>query len=131
MAEINRNISFDTGIEQISEYAESAPTHLPETSQFVPGGGIYKQQLLDVLFPETIEQSMVESFRPEIMNRILLSPTGFHAAHKQCCEDIQEAYKTYAGRPEGTALEELAELLDDGAELNALLSTLRHLLQQA
>ena len=131
MPEINRLISFDAGIEQIVADADPNPAQLPETGQYVPGEGIYRQQLNEVLFPPSVEQSLVDSLRPELGHRSLLTPTGYHTAHAECKNDLQNAIESHQGRPDAEKLQKVADLLAGGEELTNLLNTYRHLLHQA
>ena len=131
MAEINRTISFDTGIEQILAYADTSPAKLPDGGQYVPGEGFYQQQLNDVLLPPSVEQSLLESFRPQIKDRSVLTPTGYQAAHNQCQQDVQEAIEKLGDQPDAQKLKSLVPLLQTGTGLTRLLNTYRHLLHRA
>ena len=131
MPEINRSISFDAGIEQIVDHSDPNPAQLPETGQYVPGEGFYQQQLNEVLFPPSVEQSLVESFRPALSQRQLLTPNGYHAAHSECQQELQQQIEKLGERPDAGKLQAVADLLTDGEQLTNLLNTYRHLLHQA
>ena len=131
MPEIRPNISFDAGIEQIVSFSEPQASNQQDTGQIVPAESHYKQQLNEVLFPPSVEQSLVESFRPEVANRQLLTSTGYHGAHETCMDELCQAIEKYGDRPEGAKLQKMADLLDAGADLYNLLNTYRHLLHQA
>lgn len=131
MPEINRNLSFDAGIEQIIAFVDQAPTQLPEGGQFVPGEGVCHQYLDEVLFPPSVEQSLVESFRPRVTERQLLTAPGYHHAHQGCMSDLQDLLKEFAGRPEEEKLQAMVQLLQDVEGLRHLFNTYRNLLHQA
>ena len=131
MPEINRSISFDAGIEQVLNYVEAHPAQLPEADFYDRGEGIYRQQLDEVLFPPSVEQSLVESFRPSVSHRRLLTPTGYHAAHAECKQELSAALEKLGDRPDGAKLKAMADLLADGEQLTNLLYTYRHLLHKA
>ena len=131
MPEINRSISFDTGIEQIVDFTDPNPAQLPDSGQYVPGEGSYQQQINEVLFPPSVEHSLLESFRPSVQQRQLLTPSGYNAAHTDCRNDLQHAIEKFGDRPEGEKLRNVADLLANSAELTNLLNTYRHLLHQA
>ncbi|MBI1247966.1 hypothetical protein GC197_09020 [bacterium] len=131
MPEINRKLTFDAGIEQITAYIDQTPSQLPEGGQFVPGEAAGKQYLDEVLFPPSVEQTLIESFRPKVTERQLLTAPGYHHAHDQCMEDLGESLKEFAGRPGEEKLQAMAQVLQDVEGLRNLFNTYRNLLHQA
>lgn len=132
MPEVTSTIRFDAGIEQISLGGDAAPDALPQTvSGFVPGSTHSSTQLTQVLFPPSIEQSLLESFRPELDNRTILDPVNYQSALQSCQQELSQLAQDHAGRPEGDKLQRAADELQQENELFRLLAMNRHLLQQA
>ena len=131
MSEIRRTISFDAGIEQILSHAEQSTPTLPESTNVATGAGRYTQQLDGVLFPPSLEQSIVDSFRPEITNLDLLTPVGYESALCECEELLHQQLQESTNSKTKEALQQLKELLGEEQELRTLLRTYRHLLHKA
>ena len=61
MPEISRNLSFDAGIERILTRTDPNPPSLPDAGQIIPGDSHYEHRLDDVLFPPSVEQTLLTS----------------------------------------------------------------------
>ena len=131
MPEIGPKINFDAGIEQIVSRTETQSASLPEVGQYVPSEGLYEQQLLEVLFPPSIEQSLVESFRPLVRDLSILTPPGNQAALEESLIELKDMMKKHEGSPIAERIESALEVLGEESEMRALLATYRHLLHQA
>src|SRR5262245_1462915 len=80
MTQINRPLNFDTGIEQIVVQNGTRPAMLPAESRILPGDAQITHLLDEVLSPRSVEQDLVESLRPDISHREILTPPGYEAA---------------------------------------------------
>lgn len=131
MSEIRPAISFDAGIEQILSHKDNVAPTLPDSPNVASGAGRYEKQLDDVLFPPSLEQSLADSFRPEISNLDLLTPVGYEAALCECEQLIDEQLADANTDQNRESLGNLKKLLTEEQELRSLLRTYRHLLHQA
>jgi len=130
--QIASQLQFDRGIDQISIRDYGGAERLPErTSSLVPGEDRYTQQLTELLFPPSVEQSLLESFRPDVNNRQLFSPVDNHVALQNCHDDLRTHAEQHAGRPAAEILKRAADELHVELELRQLLTACRHLLHQA
>ena len=131
MARITRNLSLDAGIEQILTRSDPFPSALPDTGRMMPGIDRVGQRLDEVLFPPSVEEELLESFRPEVDQREILTPNGYRAALEESQAELREAVARAKGTPAGDSLQRAVALLDEERELRDLLSTYRHLLHKA
>ncbi len=131
MVQVNRSLSFDTGIEQIVVQNDPRPASLPESGRALPGDGQIARLLDQVLSPSTIDQLLIESFRPEITERDLLSPPGYEAARDNAGPALRDALATLPDSQDREAVEEALKLLADDKSLRDLLNTYRNLLHRA
>ena len=131
MAEIPRNLVFDQGIERVLPRVETTAPRLPEAAEVDPGVGRAERQLDDVLFPPSLEQSLVEALRPEISQREILTPVGYEAALAETAQQLEQAARENADTTQRERLQQASDLLQDEMELRELLRTYRHLLHQA
>lgn len=131
MPEIPRDIRFDHGIELIINSNHAIPASLPDSRKFVPGDARVQDRLSEILSPLTIEQSTLESFRPEIRDTTLLTLAGFRGAHAQCQVDVEEKLQTLPDSDDRNKVARLQQFLVEKQHLTDLLSQLRQLLQQA
>ena len=130
MSEISRKISLDAGIEQILTQQGPAAPKLPD-AELLPGSVGYQQQLSTVLFPPSVEQALVDSFRPEINNRAMLTPVGFSDALKTTMTELDEAANRTISSNDKEKLREAMNLLDEDRGLRDLLGTYRQILHRA
>lgn len=135
MPEIQPKIAFDAGIERIVSKAADGEPSLPESADVSSGAGVYKPQLDSLLFPPSIEQSLIASLEPNIANKALLTPTGFANALAQSLKHVSEGVvgeSAVSLAPKSKEkLAKLAALFSEAEELRALLQTYRHLLHKA
>lgn len=131
MPEIPRDINLNFGIEWIVDSQDVDATTLPETRGYVPGDASVQDRLAEVLTPPTIEQTVLESFRPPLTIRDLLTPHGFQKAHRQCQQEVASHADDLRGTLDGDKVERLRGLLAEKADLTDLLTRFRQLLQQA
>lgn len=131
MARINSPIRFDAGIEEILIQSDSRPSTLPEGIRPVPGEGQITRLLDEVLSPPSVEQALVESLRPEIANREMLSPSGYQAAREFCVADLQRSLSMATTQEERGAIERAIQLLSDDNSLRDLLDRYRSVLHRA
>ncbi|HVJ86622.1 MAG TPA: hypothetical protein VM452_13315 [Caulifigura sp.] len=129
--QVNRNLNFDTGIEQILVQNDPRRTALPETGRTLPGDGQITHLLDQVLSPPSVEQSLMESFRPEITERDLLSPAGYESAREQAGPALQGALSSLPDSNDRQSVEQALQLLADDKSLRDLLNTYRNLLHRA
>lgn len=130
MPEIRRTLNFDAGIEQILSHTSQATPSLPSSSNVAAGAGRYEKQLDEVLFPPSLEQSIADSFRPEINHMDLLTPVGYESALCECEELASEQLEASANPQQAGCLGKLKDLLGEEQELRTLLRTYRHLLHK-
>jgi hypothetical protein len=131
MPRINSPIRFDAGIEQILIQSDPRPSTLPDGSRPVPGEGQITRLLDEVLSPPSVEQALVESLRPEIGNREMLSPSGYQAARDFCVADLQRSLSSATTQEERGAIERAIHLLSDDNSLRELLDRYRSVLHRA
>lgn len=132
MPEIPRDIRFDRGIDLIVDHDVSTPVSLPEKTGFMPGDTQIREELPEILLPPTVEQSVLDSVRPEVKDRNLLTPVGFRDAHDVTQVDLKERQLKFPrGTKEHEKLDKLLDFLDEKQDLNELLNRLRTLLQRA
>ena len=132
MNEIPGNIRFDRGIELIVDSDFIAPARLPEDTGFMAGDTRIREELPKILLPPTVEQSVLDSVRPEVKDRNLLTPPGFRAAHDGSQRELKERQSKFpAGSKEHEKLGKLSEFLNEKQDLTNLLNQLRALLQRA
>lgn len=129
MPQVTRSLSFDAGIEQIL-IREGTPMALPDSGQVIPGMTQVEQRLDGVLFPPSLEQTLLESFRPEIDHDDMLTPVGYQVALDASREELRQAAENAALPAEKEALRHASEVLDDQKKLGDLLLTYRHLLHK-
>ncbi|MEO1525606.1 MAG: hypothetical protein AAFX06_09220 [Planctomycetota bacterium] len=129
MPEIHRTINFDAGIERILSHTDQSVPTLPDSANVAAGAGKYEQQLDEVLLPPSLEQSIVDSFRPEIKHFDLLNPIGYETALSECEEYLTENLEL-ASDDAADRLRELRDLLSEEQKLRSLLRTYRHLLHK-
>lgn len=130
MPEIPRDIRFDHGIEYIIDVDHVAPNTLPDTTGYIPGDTAIPDRLQEILSPPTVEENILDSFRPTCHNRDLFTPTGFQMAHDRCQFELQTKLDKLRGTAEGDKVQKLMKFLDEKQDLTELLTTLRKLLQQ-
>ena len=130
MPEISRKISLDAGIEQILTQQGPAAPKLPD-AELLPGSVGYQQQLSSVLFPPSVEQALVDSFRPEVHNRAMLTPVGFSDALKATMSDLREAANQEISATDKHKLQDAMNLLEEDRGLRDLLGTYRQILHRA
>ena len=131
MPEVTSHLSFDAGIELISMQSGLALASLPDSAPMVPTVSHYTQQLTKLLFPPSIEQTLLESLAPDIENRLILNPVTYHATLEQCQGQLQALADEHAGTPQGEKLQRAADELQAESEMCQLLTMSRHLLHQA
>jgi hypothetical protein len=131
MTQINRSLNFDTGIEQIVVQHGAQPANLPAESRILPGDAQITHQLDEVLSPPSIEQSLVESLRPEISHREMLSPPGYEAARDAAGPALEAALSQIPDSNDRKVVERALQLLKDDRSLRDLLNTYRNLLHRA
>ncbi|MEM1305691.1 MAG: hypothetical protein AAGG46_12385 [Planctomycetota bacterium] len=135
MREVGRGLSFDAGIEQILTRNDTQSLNLPKESQTLPGDGLFEQRLTEVLTPPSVEQELIESFRPEITNRDVLTPVGYQSALKSSRGKLEQLAKRLAAEPDQSAVRDAVrkavERLDDELVRHDLISTYRNLLVSA
>jgi hypothetical protein len=90
-----------------------------------------RAQLAELLSPPTVEESVLESFRPPLKHRQLLTPAGLFQAAKTCREELQAAVEKEPRAAEAEKIQNLLTLLKQKQDLAELLIQLRQLLQQA
>jgi hypothetical protein len=130
MVQVNR-LNFDTGIEQIVIQNDPRPASLPETGRTLPGDGQIVHLLDKVLNPTSVEQSLLESFRPTITEGDLLSPAGYEAARAAAIPLLKKALSETPDSNDRKSIEEALELLAEDQSLRDLLNTYRNLLHRA
>lgn len=130
MNRIGSPAAFDYGLERVSE-DWVAGNHLPDKSVGVSPLDRPENALNELLFPRTIEQTVLAALRPDIRHQELLTPHGFAEAQRQAMDEIGNAIQTENDVDRKQKLMELDELLQANAELHALVSSYRHLLHQA
>ena len=128
MAEIQLRPTFDAGIERILTHSDSRNVALPDAGNIASRTGRVEQELENVLFPPSLEQTLADSFRPEIRSLDLLTPVGYEAALSECIEFVEGCVKSDQSED---SLKPLQDLLGEEQELRLLLRTYRHLLHQA
>lgn len=131
MPSIERALSFDAGIEQILIQNDPRPATLPDSVRSVPGEGQITRLLDQVLRPASVEETLVESLRPEISHRELLSPPGYEAAREATAVALQQVLPQLPDSRDRTAIENALQLLSDDKSLRDLLNTYRNLLHRA
>lgn len=131
MVQVNRSLNFDIGIEQIVIQNDARPASLPETSRALPGDGQITHLLDEVLNPPSVEQSLMESFRPDITQREILSPSGYEMARDQAGPALKDALSKLPDSNDRQAVESALQLLSDDKSLRDLLNTYRNLLHRA
>jgi hypothetical protein len=104
---------------------------LPDVSGYVPADAHVRAQLAELLSPPTVEESVLESFRPPLKHRQLLTPAGLFQAAKTCREELQAAVEKEPRAAEAEKIQNLLTLLKQKQDLAELLIQLRQLLQQA
>lgn len=138
MPEVGSNIpeaggalAFNTGIVQVTTQSDLAPASLPDAAGLVPGETGYTEQLTKLLFPPSVEQSLLDSLRPEIDNRQMLNPVVYQATLENSFQEISQLGEEHAGTPKGDKLKRAADELQSELEMTNILSMCRHLLHQA
>ena len=131
MAKISRNMSFETGIEEIRNRSQQSTPSLPDVQAPLPGVAGYQPQLKEVLFPPSIEQQMVEGLRPTITDRSILSPSGFADTLKSARRELQQERDAAAAGTRRDKLDKAIDQLDANEQMRQLLGTYRHVLQRA
>jgi Type III secretion system YscX (type_III_YscX) len=123
---VSQTIRFDAGIEQITQRGDAAPEALPDRAgALIPGAARYSQQITELLFPPSIEQSLLESFRPELENRAILNPVEYQAALQTCRDELERLVNDRAGGPAAEKLQRAVDELQSDFELFRLLTTKR------
>lgn len=131
MPEVNRHLSFDAGIERVMNPADWQPMGLPETHSPLPGEAPVDQRLNEVLYPPSVEQTLIDSCRPDVQNLDVLTPGGYQSALDDARSLLKEALTRNGSTEEKEKLEGALALLQEEAELHDLLNTYRHLLHRA
>ena len=128
-------MTFDVGLTSITQ-ADSVPNRLP-SDELIPGRSPVHQELNEVLSPPTLEQSLLDSFRPHIRHPRILTPTGNQLALVEAREELQKLLPEFEGSEQsdgsqqGDAIAEAIKALDHELEMHQTLTTYRHLLHQA
>ncbi len=84
-----------------------------------------------MLSPPSVEQTLLESLRPLISERDLLSPSGYEAAREAAGPALRAALATLPDSRDREAVEQALQLLNDDKALRDLLNTYRNLLHRA
>ena len=131
MPEVQTQVSFDRGIENVSLYASPAQEALPHNAPLVPGASQYVQELQRLLFAPSVEQQLFESLAPELKHREILNPTFYHATLENCRRDLETLATEQQDPAIRERLERAVEELQQESELSQLLTTFRSLLHKA
>jgi hypothetical protein len=131
MPEINRNLSFDAGIERVLSTNDWQPMGLPDAARGLTAEAPVDQRLAEVLYPPSVEQGLVDSCRPDVQNPDVLTPGGYQRALEDTRAKLQEALKRATSPEDMSKLQSAIALLQEDAGLRDLLNTYRHLLHRA
>lgn len=131
MPEINRNLSFDAGIERVLSTNDWQPMGLPDAARGLTAEAPVDQRLAEVLYPPSVEQGLVDSCRPDVQNPNVLTPGGYQSALEDTRARLQEALKRATSPEDKSKLQSAIALLQEDAGLRDLLNTYRHLLHRA
>lgn len=131
MPEITRRMTFDSGIEQIISQDEPSNVRLPDGAIVLPGESPVENHLSSVLTPPSLEQSLIDTFRPAIEHPENLTPTGFRQAMEATYRDMERLAHQTSDPTDKKKLEAAAALLNDERSLHQLLNTYRHILHRA
>lgn len=131
MPEINRNLSFDAGIERVLSTNDWQPMGLPDAARGLTAEAPVDQRLAEVLYPPSVEQGLLDSCRPDVHNPDVLTPGGYQTALENTRSRLQDALKRATTAEDKAKLQGALALLQEDAGLRDLLNTYRHLLHRA
>ena len=131
MAEINNALRFDTGLAGILQQTGPEEAQLPNNSKALPGETSYEHRLNDVLYPPSMEQSLLESLRPDVNERDVLSPHKYETLVDLTQQGLSEAGLSLDSAEAQDQIRDTAQLLEEEKDLRGLLNTYRHFLHRA
>ncbi len=129
--EIQRKLSLDIGIERVLTSPLAAQPSLPDADQTLPGDASYQLELERVLYPDSMEQTLLRSLRPEITHRELLSATRFQAMVEQAQESLRKKLAQIDAREDRKKIRRAIDALGEMKDLRDLLNGYRHVLHRA
>jgi hypothetical protein len=129
MPEIQRALSFDVGIERLTYTETQAPT-LPG-QKALPADAPVVQQLTELLYPRSFEQTLLDELRPDVEHRGLLTPGEYHDMADVALAELRAALEQATAADAREALQSAIALLEEDKSLRQLFNTYRHLLHRA
>ena len=129
--EIQRKLSLDVGIERVLSSPQPEQPSLPDMGQVLPGDDGYQLELERVLYPDSLEQALLRSLKPEVKHRDLLSATRFQAAVEQAQEGLRKTLAQIDSREDRKKIRRAIDVLEEMKGLRDLLNAYRHVLHRA
>ena len=120
--------NFDRGIDRIL-HGNSLGLPLPASGQLLPTEAVTRPELERLLSLTNLQDFLAGALRPEIENKTLLTPPGFHLALRNCLAGLHKQ-AAGLGDKKGKALIKAAAILDEEANLRDLLQMYRSALYQ-
>ncbi|MCG8649581.1 MAG: hypothetical protein MI861_07100 [Pirellulales bacterium] len=131
MEQVDSIFSADVGLEQISTYSDPGSINLPDAAQFTPGQAGFARELVALLYPPSIEQSLLDSLRPELDDPRVLNPIEFHAALDASLDQLDRRITQDPAGADSAALRDALDELQEERELREQLQVHRQLLIKA
>lgn len=128
MPEIQRALSFDVGIERLTYTEAQAPAARGERT--LPADAPVVQQLAELLYPRSFEQTLLGELRPDVEHRGLLTPSEYHDMADVALAELRTVLEQATAQEARESLEAAIALLEEDKSLRQLFNTYRHLLHR-
>ena len=128
---IGPNLVLDVGIERIVSMPKPEQTQLPEIGKQLPTDAGYQLELQRVLYPDSLEQTLLKSLQPAIKSREFLAATRYQSMVEQVQASLRKQMAQVDSREDRKKLRKAITALEDIKDLRDLLNAYRHILHRA